>query len=71
MRAIDIGTGSGIPGIPLAIARPDISWTLVDATGKKIRFIELAISTLGLTNVIAIHDRSELLAHDPDSSGAL
>ncbi len=65
IRAIDIGTGSGIPGIPLAIARPDIEFTLVDATGKKVRFIELVAKELDLANVIAIHERSEVLAHDP------
>lgn len=65
MRAIDIGTGAGIPGIPLAIARPDIEFTLVDATGKKIRFIELVVRELELPNVTPLHDRSELLAHDP------
>ncbi len=64
LRAIDIGTGSGIPGIPLAIVRPDIDFTLVDATGKKVRFVELVIAELGLSNVTAIHERSELLAHD-------
>lgn len=64
LRAIDIGTGSGIPGIPLAIVRPDIAFTLVDATGKKVRFIELVVAELGLANVTPIHERSELLAHD-------
>ena len=65
LLAIDIGTGAGIPGIPLAIARPDIAFTLVDATGKKVRFIELVVAELGLANVSAVHDRSESLAHDP------
>jgi len=64
-RAIDIGTGSGIPGIPLAILRPDIAFTLVDATGKKIRFIELVASQLEIPNVTALHDRAETMAHDP------
>jgi 16S rRNA (guanine527-N7)-methyltransferase len=64
-RIIDIGTGAGIPGIPLAIVRPDIAFTLVDSTGKKVRFIELVIAELGLANVTAVHDRSESLAHYP------
>ena len=65
-RAIDIGTGSGIPGIPLAILRSDIAFTLLDATGKKVRFIELVVDQLELPNVTAIHDRAETLAHDAD-----
>jgi 16S rRNA (guanine527-N7)-methyltransferase len=66
LRAVDLGTGAGVPGIPLAIARPDIDFTLIDATGKKVRFLELVASKLGLANVTAIHDRSENLAHDPE-----
>lgn len=65
LRALDLGSGAGIPGIPLAIVRPDIEFTLVDATGKKVRFIELAVAELGLANVTPVHDRSEFLAHDP------
>lgn len=65
IRAVDIGTGAGIPGIPLAIARPDISILLIEATGKKTRFLELVIAELGLTNVGALHERAEIAAHDP------
>lgn len=65
LNAVDIGTGAGIPGMPLAIARPDIEFTLIDATGKKVRFLELVVSELGLTNVNPLHDRAETLAHDP------
>jgi 16S rRNA (guanine527-N7)-methyltransferase len=65
LRAVDLGTGAGSPGIPLAIVRPDIAFTLIDATGKKVRFLELVATELGLTNVTPIHGRSENLAHDP------
>lgn len=65
LRAIDIGTGSGIPGIPLAIARPDVQFTLIDSTGKKVRFLELVVVTLGLSNVSPVHERAENAAHDP------
>ena len=65
LRAIDIGTGAGIPGVPLAIVRPDIDFTLVDATSKKVRFVELVVRELELTNVTPLHARSEDLAHDP------
>jgi 16S rRNA (guanine527-N7)-methyltransferase len=63
MRLIDIGTGAGFPGLPLAITNQALEVTLVDATGKKVAFIEKAISKLGLRNAIAIHARSEDLAH--------
>jgi 16S rRNA (guanine527-N7)-methyltransferase len=63
MRLIDIGTGAGFPGLPLAIANPAIHVTLVDATKKKVTFIEHAIESLNLTNATAIHSRSEDLAH--------
>lgn len=66
LRAVDIGSGAGIPGIPLAIARPDIAFTLIDATGKKVRFLELVAAELGLSNVTAIHERSEIVAQNPD-----
>ena len=58
---IDVGTGAGFPGLVLAIARPAIAVTLLDATGKKIRFVEQAIAELGLPRARALHGRAEEL----------
>lgn len=57
----DIGTGAGIPGIPLAIMRPDIEFTLVDSNVKKTRFVTQAVIELGLSNVAVKHARVEQL----------
>ena len=56
---LDAGTGAGLPGIPLAIARPDLAFTLLDANGKKTRFVRQAVLTLGLPNVDVVQDRLE------------
>ncbi len=56
---VDIGTGGGFPGIPLAIACPDIEFTLVDSIGKKIKVVNAVADALGLKNVIGIHSRGE------------
>ncbi|HSU27037.1 MAG TPA: 16S rRNA (guanine(527)-N(7))-methyltransferase RsmG [Chitinophagaceae bacterium] len=56
---IDIGTGGGLPGIPLAIYFPEVKFTLVDSIGKKIRVVEAIAKEAGLTNVHAIRDRAE------------
>lgn len=56
---IDVGTGAGLPGIPLAIARPDVHFALLDSNSKKTRFIQQVCIELGLKNVLPVHDRVE------------
>lgn len=63
-RIMDLGSGGGIPGIVLAIAIPEFSFTLLDATGKKVNFLRECIEALGLTNTVAIQGRAEELGHD-------
>ncbi len=58
-RFLDIGTGGGFPGIPLAIMRPDLRGVLVDSTSKKISAVQEFIDKLKLSNVIAENDRVE------------
>jgi 16S rRNA (guanine527-N7)-methyltransferase len=60
---IDVGSGAGFPGIPLAIARPDIHMTLLDAQQKRVRFLQEASTRLNLNNVRAVHGRAEDSAH--------
>jgi len=55
----DVGTGAGFPGLPLAVVDPDRRFTLIDSNNKKVRFVSHAARTLGLTNVTAVHSRSE------------
>ena len=58
---LDVGTGGGFPGIPLAIMFPQTQFTLVDAIGKKIRVVKEVVEGLGLDNVVAHHNRVEEL----------
>lgn len=58
-RILDVGTGGGFPGIPLAVLFPDCQFVLVDSTGKKIKVVQAVAETLGLKNVTAIHTRVE------------
>lgn len=60
-HVIDVGTGGGFPGIPLAILFPKVSFTLVDSIGKKIRVAESIAQSIGLTNVTCLHGRIEQL----------
>jgi 16S rRNA (guanine527-N7)-methyltransferase len=62
---IDVGTGAGFPGIPLKIVCPDIRLTLVEATGKKVRFLEHLIGRLELSGVTALQARAEAIGQDP------
>jgi 16S rRNA (guanine527-N7)-methyltransferase len=55
----DIGTGAGFPGLPLALVLPQLQFTLVDSTGKKLKFVDHAAQTLGLHNVQTAHTRAE------------
>jgi 16S rRNA (guanine527-N7)-methyltransferase len=58
-RVIDIGTGAGLPGIPLAICLPEIEFMLLDANAKKTRFVQQAIVELKLKNTAVCHQRVE------------
>jgi len=63
---IDVGTGPGLPGLPLAIINPDKQFFLLDSLGKRIRFIKQVVHDLGLTNVTPIQSRVE--EFQPDNS---
>ncbi|HDY85557.1 hypothetical protein LCGC14_0733360 [marine sediment metagenome] len=56
---LDVGTGAGLPGIPVAIANPNISVTLLDSNSKKTRFLQQVKAELGLTNITVVHGRVE------------
>ncbi len=63
-KIVDIGTGGGLPGIPLAIVMPQHRFTLVDATRKKCDYLDQVIRALGITNARAICARAEALGQD-------
>jgi 16S rRNA (guanine527-N7)-methyltransferase len=63
-RLVDVGSGGGVPGIPLAIARPDLAITLVEATQKKAAFLEAVSAALHLGNVAVHAERAEELGRD-------
>lgn len=62
VRAVDIGSGAGFPGVPLRIARPDIALTLVEARRRRHSFLAHLCRILGITDVQCLHGRAEVLA---------
>jgi 16S rRNA (guanine527-N7)-methyltransferase len=65
-RLLDVGTGAGFPSMPLKLVCPDTRLTLLEATGKKVTFLEHIVEQLGLQRVTVIKGRAEDLAHDPE-----
>lgn len=70
-RFIDVGTGPGLPGIPLAIVRPDAHFTLLDSLGKRVRFLRQVQHELGLKNVEAVQSRVEDFIPEPAFDGVI
>lgn len=70
-RLLDVGTGGGLPGIPLAIAKPEMQVSLLDSNAKKTRFLVQAKAQLGLDNVTVVNDRVELHVVDPLYDGII
>lgn len=64
-EVIDLGSGGGLPAIPLALARPGVRWTLVDSIGKKAALLREFVVALDLRNVEVLADRAETLGQDP------
>ncbi|MBC6659928.1 16S rRNA (guanine(527)-N(7))-methyltransferase RsmG, partial [Morganella morganii] len=64
-RFIDVGTGPGLPGVPLAIVRPDSHFVLLDSLGKRVRFLKQVQHELGLTNIEPVQSRVEEYQGEP------
>jgi len=65
-RILDVGTGAGLPGIPLAVANPDKTFVLLDSAMKRTRFVTQVVGELGLTNVEVVQSRIE--AYEPEQA---
>lgn len=65
LHAIDVGSGAGFPGVPLKIAWPELHLTLLDGTGKKVRFLKALVAELELDNVQVVQGRAEEIGRRP------
>lgn len=70
-RFIDVGTGPGLPGVPLAIVRPESHFTLLDSLGKRIRFLKQVQHELKLNNITPVQSRVEDFAAEPPFDGVI
>lgn len=70
-RFIDVGTGPGLPGIPLSIARPDAHFTLLDSLGKRVRFLRQVQHELKLDNITPVQSRVEEFPAEPPFDGVI
>lgn len=70
-RFIDVGTGPGLPGVPLAIVRPDAHFTLLDSLGKRIRFLKQVQYELKLSNITPVQSRVEDFIAEPPFDGVI
>lgn len=70
-RFIDVGTGPGLPGIPLAIVRPDSHFTLLDSLGKRVRFLRQVQHELQLENITPVQSRVEEFPAEPPFDGVI
>ncbi len=65
-KLMDVGSGGGLPGVVLAVALPQVQVTLLEATGKKAKFLQRCVSELALANTQVVHERAERVGHDRD-----
>lgn len=63
-KVIDVGSGGGLPGVVIAIARPDLSLTLLESTGKKAKFLESCKESVGFSNISVLNTRAETAGQD-------
>ena len=68
-QVVDVGSGAGFPGVPLAMVQPDVSFTLCDSLMKRLNFLEVVASVIDLSNVRMVHARAEDLGHQPEFRG--